>query len=49
MVPAAAVTQIPDVVAQLVRRETVILDAAKSPDFNIEKLKAAMQGAREIH
>lgn len=49
MIPADAVTQIPDVVAQLVRREKVILDAAKSPDFDIDKLKAAMQGAREIH
>ncbi len=49
MIPAEAVVQIPDVVAQLVRREKVILDAAKAPGFNIDKLKAAMQGAKEIH
>lgn len=49
MIPAEAVAQIPDVVARLVRREKVILDAAKAPDFNIDKLKAAMQGAKEIH
>lgn len=49
MVPADAVAKIPDVVDRLVRKEKVILDAAKAPDFDIEKLKAAMQGAREIH
>ncbi len=49
MVPAEAVTKIPDVVERLVRKEKVILDAAKAPDFNIDKLKAAMQGAKEIH
>ena len=49
MVPAEAVAQIPEVVERLVRKEKVILDAAKAPDFNIEKLKAAMQGAKEIH
>lgn len=49
MIPNEAVAQIPDVVAQLIRREKVILDAAKSSDFDIEKLKAAMQGAQEIH
>ena len=49
MVPSEAVAQIPEVVERLVRKEKVILDAAKAPDFNIEKLKAAMQGAKEIH
>ena len=46
---ADAVSQIPEVVDRLVRREAVILDAAKAPDFDIGKLKAAMQGAKEIH
>ncbi len=49
MIPAEAVAKIPDVVDMLVRREKVILDAAKADDFDIEKLKAAMAGAREIH
>lgn len=49
MIPAEAVAQIPDVVARLVRKEAVILDAARAPDFDIEKLKAAMAGAKEIH
>ncbi len=49
MVPADAVKKIPDAVALIARREKKILDAAKSPDFDIENLKAAMAGAKEIH
>ncbi len=49
MIPAEAVTQIPDVVAKLIRKESVILRAAQAPDFDIDKLKAAMKGAKEIH
>ncbi len=49
MVPSEAVTQIPGVVDRLVRREKVILDAARAEDFDIEKLKHAMAGAKEIH
>ncbi len=49
MVPAAAVKKIPAVVELISRREAKILDAAKSPDFNFEKLKAAIGAAKEIH
>ena len=49
MIPDEAVKKIPDVVAHIQRREGVILAAAKAPGFDIEKLKAAMKGAREIH
>lgn len=49
MIPDDAVKQIPDAVARISRREAVILDAAKAPGFNIDKLKAAMAGAKEIH
>ena len=49
MIPDEAVKQIPEVVARISRREAVILNAAKAPDFDIEKLKAAMKGAKEIH
>ena len=48
-IPADAVRRIPDVVDILSRREAKIIEAAKSPGFNIEKLKAAMSAAREIH
>ncbi len=49
MVPGQAVKKIPDAADLIQRREAKILEAARSPDFDIEKLKAAMAGAREIH
>ena len=49
MVPRDAVKKIPDVVALLQRREAVILDAAKAPGFDIDKLIAAMGSSKEIH
>ncbi len=49
MVPAYAVTKIPDAVDLISRREAKILEAAKAPGFNVEKLKAAMGAARDIH
>ena len=49
MVPVHAVTKIPDAVDLISRREAKILEAAKAPGFNVEKLKAAMGVARDIH
>ena len=49
MIPAQAVTKIPDAVDRLIRREAKILEAAKAPGFNVEKLIAAMGAARDIH
>ena len=49
MVPRDAVRKIPEVVALLQRREKVILDAAKAPGFNIDKLIAAIGSSKEIH
>ncbi len=49
MIPAHAVTKIPDVVDRLSRREAKILEAAKAPGFYVEKLIAAMGAARDIH
>jgi len=49
MVPADAVTKIPDAVDLISRREAKILDAARAPEFNAEKLKAATGAARDIH
>lgn len=49
VVPADAVKKLPGAIDLLERREKVILDAAKSPDFNIDTLKAAMAGSAEIH
>ena len=49
VVPASVVTEIPAAVELLVRREGVILDAARAPDFDIEALRRAMADADEIH
>ena len=49
MVPADAVKKIPDAVDLISRREAVILEAARADDFDIDKLKAAMAGMKEIH
>ncbi len=49
VVPAAAARALPAAVDLVVRREKVILDACKSPDFDIERLKAAMAQSKEIH
>lgn len=49
MVPAEAVKKIPAAVELIARREAKIISAAQAPDFNVEKLKAAMGAARDIH
>lgn len=49
MVPAEAVKKIPAAVDLISRREAKILEAARAPGFNIDKLKAAMGAARDIH
>ena len=49
VVPEDAVKKIPDAVDLLIRREAVVLEAAKAPDFNFEKLKAAIGTQADIH
>ncbi len=49
VVPAAAVAELPAAVDLIVRREKVILDACKRPDFAIGMLKKAMAESAEIH
>ena len=49
VVPKDCVAEIPAAVDLLVRREAVILAAARSPDFDIEKLKTAMSAQSDIH
>ena len=48
-IPPSAITQIPAVVDLISRREAVILETAKSPDFTVEKLKIAMGQMKDIH
>jgi regulator of RNase E activity RraA len=49
VVPADAVARLPEAIDRIARREAVIIEAARAPGFDIEKLRAAMQGAAEIH
>ena len=49
VVPEDAVKRIPDAVDLLIRREAVILKAARAPDFNFEKLKVAIGTQADIH
>ncbi len=42
VIPADLLERIPGAIDLMARKEKVLLDAAKSPGFNIEKLRAAM-------
>lgn len=48
VVPADAVTKIPEAVALVARREKVILDAARAPDASAETIKAAWRAAAKV-
>jgi regulator of RNase E activity RraA len=49
VIPVAALDRLPAAIETIARREKVILDAARAPGFTVEKLKAAMAGAADIH
>ena len=49
LIPPAAVKQIPAVVDLISRREEIILEAAKSADFTVAKLKTTMGQIKDIH
>jgi regulator of RNase E activity RraA len=49
VIPAHALAGLPAAVELLVRREAVILEAARKRGFNIEILKRAMADSAEIH
>ena len=49
VVPADCVKELPAAIDVLTRREAVILDAARSPGFNVDILKKAMADSAEIH
>lgn len=49
VVPEDMVVELPKGVDFMVRKEAVILDAAKRSDFNIDVLKAAIKDQGEIH
>ena len=49
VIPAEAVTALPAAVDLLTRREAVILECARGPDFDIERLRQAMSDSADIH
>ena len=49
VIPAQAVKELPAAVDLLVRREAIVLKAARSADFDTEKLKKATADATDIH
>ena len=49
VIPEAAVEKVPAAVDLLQRKEAVILDMAKAPDFSFQKLKEALAKQDEIH
>lgn len=49
VIPHQAAAELPAAINLLVRREAVILEAARSPGFNIDVLKRAMADSAEIH
>ncbi len=48
-IPEALAAKIPTACDLLVRKEAVILDMARAPGFDIDKLKAALTRQDEIH
>jgi len=49
VIPHNAVRKIPAAIDLLVRKEKVILDICRAPDFTVAKLREALQKADEIH
>ena len=49
LIPPAAVKHIPAVVDLIGQREAIILEAAKSADFTVAKLKTTMGQIKDIH
>ena len=49
IIPKEVVKILPEIINKQMDKEAVILEAARSPDFNINKLLAAMNNAEEIH
>ncbi len=49
VIPAEAVRQLPAAIDLIARREKVILDIARAPDFTPAKLREALKRAGEIH
>jgi hypothetical protein len=49
VIPAEAVKKLPGAIDLISRREKVILDVCRAPDFTPAKLREAIQRSGEIH
>ena len=49
VVPLAAARKIPEAAKRIARREAVLLEAARRPDFSVEDVRRALAAADEIH
>ena len=49
VIPVDIAAKIPEAAELCGRRETPILEIARSPDFSLEKLKEALKRSAEIH
>ena len=49
IIPKEVVTILPSIIEKQMDKEAVILEAARSPNFTIDKLLSAMKDADEIH
>ena len=49
VIPAESVKKLPAAIDLISRREAVILDVCKSPDFTPAKLREALKRSGEIH
>jgi regulator of RNase E activity RraA len=49
IIPHAVAKKVPDAAKLLARREKVLLDAAKRPDFSVTEIRKALLDADEIH
>ncbi len=49
IIPDAALPKLQAAIDTIARREAVLIEASKRPDFDVEKLKAAMAEQAEIH
>lgn len=49
VVPADVIKLVPAAAALIARREKVIIDASKGPDFSIDRLRQAFEEVAEIH
>ena len=48
-IPLAVAAAVPDAAATIARRERVVIDAARKPGFNMERLRQAWGDAADIH